>query len=256
MAQPHTVNKNIGGIGDAAHIVLLQDTKVVTVRVGSGADARSWIIHKKLLTHHSPYFAAAFGKSFREATTDSIDLSEDDVLAFELFVQWLYTGRLFMTWGENGGNYELNGKIIIQETPDFASVVWALGDKLACPAFQDHAMLLIVARFKDGLLDKETARLFYRISPPGSRLRQLAVDQFLWNIGHGWFDCTFWENTYGEESFHDIDIPEFTEDIAKRLIENRGVRPEPWEMGSRYLQVLNYEASNDDVLFDNGSEEE
>ncbi|KAL8809910.1 MAG: hypothetical protein Q9200_003011 [Gallowayella weberi] len=257
MPKVHEVDQNLNGVGDAGRIALLQDTKVITVRVGSGADAWSWMIHKKLLIYHSPYFAAALGGSFSEATTDSIDLNEDDARAFELFVQWLYTGKASMTWGEKSEEYELNSKVIGQEIPDFASVVWALGDKLACPAFQDHAMILIVGRFQHELLDKGIVRLFYQVSSSGSRLRKLAVDQFLWDVGSDEFDSKDWDYPDGDV-LPDIDIPDFTEDVAKRLIENRCNRQDPSEMGSRYLQVLNYnyEDYKKDVEGETGSEEE
>ncbi|KAL8684116.1 MAG: hypothetical protein Q9224_006601 [Gallowayella concinna] len=240
MTKVYTIDKNLNGIGDAARIALLQDTKIVTVRVGGGADAQSWKIHKKLLTHHSPYFAAAFDGSFSEATTDSIDMKEDDPRAFELFVQWLYTGKLFMSWDEPSTEFEIECKVKVPTVPEFASIVWALGGKPVCPAFQDHAMLLILTHFRNNWLEKDTAWHFYRVSPPGSRLRMLAVDQFLWDIKYWAFQFDMGDYIHGG-TVHNISIADFTEDVVKRLIENRSDRPDPFEMGSRYLNVLDFE---------------
>ncbi|KAI4249484.1 MAG: hypothetical protein L6R42_008971 [Xanthoria sp. 1 TBL-2021] len=82
---------NDGGVADSERVLLLQDTGVVTVRVGSSND--TWTIHRRLLTHHSPFFAAALNGSFNESTTKTVELIEDDPSAFMLFVLWLYSGE-------------------------------------------------------------------------------------------------------------------------------------------------------------------
>ncbi|KAL8696997.1 MAG: hypothetical protein Q9224_002514 [Gallowayella concinna] len=186
-------------------------------------------------------------------------MNEDDPRAFELFVQWLYTGKLFMSSNEASTEYEINRKVKVPEVQSFASTVWALGDKLVCPAFQDHAMLLLLAHLHKEFLDKYTAQVIYRVCPPGSRLRMLAVDQFLWDIGLSQFGGKMWDCPDGGIA-HDIGIADFTEDVAKRLIEKRGERQDPSEIGSRYLQVLKYENYKKDVqdetVGEGGSDEE
>ncbi|KAI9675666.1 MAG: hypothetical protein M1817_001033 [Caeruleum heppii] len=64
------------------------------VNVYVGPARKHWILHEKLLSHHSPFFASAFGGAFAEAETGKIELLEDDPAAFELLIQWLYSGSM------------------------------------------------------------------------------------------------------------------------------------------------------------------
>lgn len=136
------------------------------MRVGSGQDAESWMIHKDLLTHQSPFFAAALSGCFKESTTNTVELIEDDPGAFTLFVQWLYTGE-----------YDIK----FDNTPSIACLAWALGDKLQCPTFQDYAMCRLIAYYEEHILNEDAMRLIYNVSPPGSRLRMFAVDTICWD---------------------------------------------------------------------------
>lgn len=47
-----------------------------------------------LLSHHSAFFDKAFNGSFKEGSTKRLDLPDEDVHAFNLLVQWMYTGRV------------------------------------------------------------------------------------------------------------------------------------------------------------------
>lgn len=66
----------------------------ITITVGP--QSRPFTLHRELLTHTSPYFAACLNPThaFLESTTNTIDLPTDRPDAFEYFVQWLYTRRL------------------------------------------------------------------------------------------------------------------------------------------------------------------
>lgn len=48
----------------------------------------------KLLSHHSPFFDKAFNGSFKEGSTKRLDLPDEDVHAFNLLVQWIYSGQV------------------------------------------------------------------------------------------------------------------------------------------------------------------
>jgi len=51
-------------------------------------------IHRSLLCNCSTYFKSAFTGSFKEATEQVIELEKEDVDIMEIFVRWLYFGRL------------------------------------------------------------------------------------------------------------------------------------------------------------------
>lgn len=60
-----------------------------------GADSTHWILHEKLLCHHSPFFAKRFyTKGKQTASSKSFGLPDDDDQPFELFVGWLYSRAL------------------------------------------------------------------------------------------------------------------------------------------------------------------
>ncbi|KAL8995440.1 MAG: hypothetical protein Q9169_004811 [Polycauliona sp. 2 TL-2023] len=141
------------------------DPITIVVRVGSGENSEQWTIHKSLLTHRSAFFASALSGCFVESTTNNIELVEDDPKAFMYLVRWVYTG---------------NPEIEPNE-PLTAIHAWALGEKLQCPTFQDHAMRQVVAYFKKEHLVEDTMRLVYEISPPESKLRKFALDKFVWD---------------------------------------------------------------------------
>lgn len=66
--------------------------RIVTVLVGP-AEVK-WCLHENLLSATSGFFKSAFNSGFKEATDDKITMPEDDPVAFELFVRYLYTKTL------------------------------------------------------------------------------------------------------------------------------------------------------------------
>ncbi|KAF3041583.1 hypothetical protein E8E12_008752 [Didymella heteroderae] len=57
-----------------------------------GEENTHWILHEKLLCHHSPFFRKIFYA--KGSTTQSYGLPEDDDNAFKTFVGWLYSSSL------------------------------------------------------------------------------------------------------------------------------------------------------------------
>ncbi|KAF2086281.1 hypothetical protein K490DRAFT_16916, partial [Saccharata proteae CBS 121410] len=67
-------------------------TTISTVVVGPSET--QFLIHRELLSHHSPFFAAALNGTFAEGLSQNIKLPAEDVATFELFIHWAYTGNL------------------------------------------------------------------------------------------------------------------------------------------------------------------
>lgn len=57
-----------------------------------GEENTHWILHEKLLCHHSPFFRKIFYA--KGSTTQTFGLPEDDDNAFKTFVGWLYSSSL------------------------------------------------------------------------------------------------------------------------------------------------------------------
>ncbi|CAO2658845.1 Nn.00g065680.m01.CDS01 [Neocucurbitaria sp. VM-36] len=69
-------------------------TRGKTVAVEIGLEHTKYYIHKALLTHHSEYFAKALRGPWKEAEEQTVRLEDVDCETFDIFVDWLYTGKL------------------------------------------------------------------------------------------------------------------------------------------------------------------
>lgn len=60
-----------------------------------GPESTHWILHEKLICHHSPFFASIFyNKNRKESSSKAFGLPDVDDVPFELFVGWLYSRAL------------------------------------------------------------------------------------------------------------------------------------------------------------------
>ena len=66
------------------------------VDVYVGANRKHWCIHRNVLCHHSEYFNIELGGDTKKlgSKTSKLELLEDDPLAFEFLVKWLYQGKI------------------------------------------------------------------------------------------------------------------------------------------------------------------
>jgi BTB/POZ domain len=64
----------------------------VTVTVGQEDQAKTYTIHKNLLSQASTYFYGALEGNFRESHEQTLKLGEDCPTIFEVLIQWLYSG--------------------------------------------------------------------------------------------------------------------------------------------------------------------
>lgn len=92
----------------------------VTVTVGTGKDEKTFYVHERLLMDASQYFKTALQSHFSEAGTKVFRLDEDDPVAFQLFVEYLYNFE-----GEKRASRSLIS----------CADAFVLGCKLVAPAF-------------------------------------------------------------------------------------------------------------------------
>lgn len=60
-----------------------------------GTENTHWILHEKLLCHHSPFFRKIFySKTSRSSSTQSFGLPDEEDYPFKTFVGWLYSSSL------------------------------------------------------------------------------------------------------------------------------------------------------------------
>ncbi len=206
----------------------LKSNLSVRVEVGGVcSESIFWNLPKDLLTFHSPFFAGALNGNFLEAS-GVVTLSEDDPAIFELFVQWLYVGKEYLSklWRACSKDY-----------PAICIQPWKLGDKLGCLPFKDFIVICLINIHCEIFLDTTTMRLAYKNSPMNSKLRQWVVDQFV----HDSLDGCHWRRS--SEGFEPEELGDMGNDILKRLMqgfEHEAVFCNPDEPCT-YLEVLSFE---------------
>jgi hypothetical protein len=69
------------------------DTSIVTVKVRE----KSYHLHEAVLANVSKFFKAVFQHDFQEAKERTIQLTEVNITTFDIFVDWLYSSKLYIT---------------------------------------------------------------------------------------------------------------------------------------------------------------
>ena len=96
------------GLDPSEDVFMLQKTIVsaelfnpvlVTIHVVDEGETKSFSVPRALITARSEYFEKAFRGPFKEAVKKEITLKDDKIAthwSFAIFVQWLYTGRVYL----------------------------------------------------------------------------------------------------------------------------------------------------------------
>ncbi|KAF7188994.1 hypothetical protein HII31_09684 [Pseudocercospora fuligena] len=96
------------GLDPSEDVFMLQKTIVsaelfnpvlVTINVVDEGETKSFNVPRALITARSEYFEKAFRGPFKEAVKKEITLKDDKIAthwSFAIFVQWLYTGRVYL----------------------------------------------------------------------------------------------------------------------------------------------------------------
>ena len=96
---------------------------VVTIKIGPGEQKFS--VHKSLLTEASAFFKASLDGNFREAAQNEVNMPEENVHVFEVFLHWLYFGF---------PPEDTQTEKAIAHTAEIERIVdlYVLGDKIGC----------------------------------------------------------------------------------------------------------------------------
>jgi hypothetical protein len=122
------------------------------------------VIHKDLLTFYSDFFRGAFNGSFIEAAEGKLSLPDVEVPIFDIFNQFLYTGRL-----ADGEGHTLRSNTLIK--------LWLFGDRFIVPCLQNSAIDALDKKFHmTHSLPTRFNKLIWENTLPSALLRKYMLD--------------------------------------------------------------------------------
>ena len=104
---------------------------LVKVTVGTGAEQKTYNLHKSLVIEKSEYFRACLQGGFAEADTREVTLWEEKSSVFDWFAVWLYNGN----FGHFGPDAGCNDAFI---------GVYILADRLLCTELKDNCIDILL----------------------------------------------------------------------------------------------------------------
>lgn len=185
-------------------------TTTILLRAGIPPHHRDFAVHETLLQSHSAFFCGALREPWKEAQDHIISMPEDDPLVVNIYVQYLYTGKILGNIHYKAGEYGSVAKRMFQ--------AYVLGEKLQDIDFQDTVADALIATSNvkvGGTFRYATIALrdlVYRGTPSGNRLRRFLVDAVAWHGNVKWL-----------EKFDSVELTtesaEFLLDLSKALLQ-------------------------------------
>lgn len=161
-------------------------------------------------------------------------MPEDDPNVFRRWVQWLFVGRI---------TCEI---VSVGDIDDVLVKAWLLGNKLGCRVFQDVVMMELLAchspKVETPLIGPSTLRAAYEGSAYGTKLRQWALDFFLFLIRQTGDDVPSALLRNAVWASETVDIEDFSRDFMEASMELslRGNPVNPYTKGQQYMEVLSF----------------
>ena len=144
------------------------------MKVEVGADKKCFFVHPSILSQSSEFFAAALKKEWREGQNRSIQLAEYEKEIFELYLRWLYSGKIFVKNSGEDSGYPTLAKLYV------------LGEKIMDSEFQDRVIDAMIAasleKDEEGWTyhpDSHPALIIYEGTSEGSPARGLIINEFV-----------------------------------------------------------------------------
>lgn len=157
------------------------------VAIVVGENATVIHAHESVIRSKSPFFAAALSKNWKEGSELRVRLPEDQPEIVKLYVQWLYSRKIFINWTTEIDKWDGN-----QSLPEYFTLahLYVLGEK-CCDVMFKNAVVDAFLRRMGKKIGKsrwypigKVADIVYNGTPSISRLRKLMVDAHV-RCGYG-----------------------------------------------------------------------
>ncbi|KAI4930566.1 uncharacterized protein J4E92_004398 [Alternaria infectoria] len=183
---------------------------IVPIHVGSDPETLLHV-HATALSKSSGFFKNALKSEWRTDATKPIDMSDVDLVVFEGYCGWLYTGKI--THLDNEACYI------------YLARLYVLGERILDVTLQNSVVAAIIRRNRtNGRHPGNTSvQIIYAGTPTGSPVRRLLVDFWVFSASPSWL---------GLDDLIKHTCSEFVNDLVRKLIEQRGAPdgfvPRPW----------------------------
>lgn len=136
-------------------------------------------MHKERATKFSATIAAAVKSEWKEATSGTVTLPEDDPELFEIFAGFIYTGGVHCTKQDDPQNTQDTERARLAD-------LWVFGDKLQAPEFKDAVVDATDESVRSGgAYPRKMHEIVYAKSVTTSAMRRLLVDMCIWAWAKG-----------------------------------------------------------------------
>ena len=178
--------------------------------VGKGVLTKTFTIEKEILVKHSEFFASAFNSNsdWKESHDNFITMEDETPKYFKVFVQFLYTGKLFVVADvedNEKSNKDLAG---LDQEWNHLEKCWVLGEKVLSTSFKDAIADALIAKMRAaGRFPITMHEAVYRNSGGSCDMRRLLVDIAVWS----------WKHDNMTSRKRDSDLVKFFYDVAVTL---------------------------------------
>ena len=159
--------------------------------MGKQKKARRWKVHKALICRYSEYFEGACRHSsagFQESVYGIFELAQDSPIAFQLFVDWLYSSN------KQAQDFRLTRSIHSDAWRFYAGEACILADKLIAVDFTEFTLSMVVEYAH--LLDVYDMEFIYEKTMANAPLRLFANRWVQWRCR---IQPTLWESSHNRE---------------------------------------------------------
>lgn len=155
-----------------AHRILLTFGKwwvnrAITVLIGP--QAKQYCVHEELLKASSQHFKAALEGGCQEAKNGVFKLDEENACIFELFLDWIYHGKIYYT------TKYLDADLLLVE-------LYLFGERRGCAVFQNEVVDEIASFLGKGdcEMTPEAVFLLFSETTASSKVRRFIAEKIAW----------------------------------------------------------------------------
>lgn len=195
-------------------------SQAIVITVGSIAEQQTFTVHEDLLLKESEYFRIALKSQFIKGQSKTFCLAEDDPQAFDIFVQYLYTGSYSMPAKLFEG-YS-NSEEMWLETQVKAYV---LGDRLIAMRFRTEIIRCLDDQLRKILpsmhvLLRVVDEIYQNASATDAKaIKDVLSDHCAERMGHAWASRTSPVWTREDKiALVDVGPSEFNVDVLEKVI--------------------------------------